>query len=125
MAEGAGVKEMECAAVAWVCEKLRVPFVALKSITDIVDGDKATRDEFESNLRTASAALQVTNVSACHGTGVISTKAAPSAVLYCELALSLHSAGAVCHGDRVARWAPPRGLGQSRSRRHSSQQSRG
>ena len=58
MAEGAVVKEMECAAVAWVCEQLRVPFVALKSITDIVDGEKSTRDEFESNLRMASSALQ-------------------------------------------------------------------
>ena len=45
MAEGAVVKEMECAAVAWVCEKLRVPFAALKAITDIVDGERSTRAE--------------------------------------------------------------------------------
>lgn len=50
---------MECAAVAWVCQNLHVPFVAVKSITDIVDGgQKATRAEFESNLHAASSALQ-------------------------------------------------------------------
>ena len=56
--EGAAVKEMEAASVAWVCQTLSVPFVALKAITDIVDGAHATRDEFESNLHMASAALQ-------------------------------------------------------------------
>ncbi|KAL3927903.1 MAG: hypothetical protein SGPRY_002618 [Prymnesium sp.] len=50
--------EMECAAVAWVCDNLGVPFAAVKSITDIVDGEKATRAEFESNLHMASCALQ-------------------------------------------------------------------
>ena len=58
MAEGAVVKEMECAAVAWVCEQLNVPFTALKAITDIVDGAHPTREEFEANLHAASAALQ-------------------------------------------------------------------
>jgi len=56
--EGAAVKEMEAAAVAWVCQALAVPFVAVKSITDIVDGPHATRSEFESNLASASDALQ-------------------------------------------------------------------
>lgn len=56
--EGAAVKEMEAAAVAWVCLSLSIPFVALKAITDIVDGEHATRSEFESNLHTASSALQ-------------------------------------------------------------------
>lgn len=56
--EGAAVKEMEAASVAWVCQTLSVPFVALKAITDIVDGAHATRSEFESNLHMASAALQ-------------------------------------------------------------------
>lgn len=51
-------QEMECAAVAWVCDNLGVPFAAVKSITDIVDGEKATRAEFESNLHMASCALQ-------------------------------------------------------------------
>ena len=56
--EGASVKEMEAAAVAWTCQQLGVPFVALKSITDLVDGAHATRGEFESNLATAAASLQ-------------------------------------------------------------------
>jgi 5'-methylthioadenosine nucleosidase len=56
--EGAAVKEMEAAAVAWTCEQLRVPFCALKSITDVVDGPHATRAEFEANLHTASVLLQ-------------------------------------------------------------------
>ena len=56
--EGASVKEMEAAAVAWTCQQLGVPFVALKGITDLVDGAHATRGEFESNLATATASLQ-------------------------------------------------------------------
>lgn len=56
--EGAAVKEMEAAAVAWTCQALAVPFIAVKSITDIVDGPHATRDEFESNLHVASTQLQ-------------------------------------------------------------------
>uniref|UniRef100_A0A7S0LH18 Nucleoside phosphorylase domain-containing protein n=1 Tax=Coccolithus braarudii TaxID=221442 RepID=A0A7S0LH18_9EUKA len=58
MAEGAVVKEMEAAAVAWVAEQLQVPFVALKAITDLVDGGEATRHEFESNLRLAASVLE-------------------------------------------------------------------
>eukprot|EP00656_Telonema_subtile_P019758 TRINITY_DN20964_c0_g1_i1.p1 TRINITY_DN20964_c0_g1~~TRINITY_DN20964_c0_g1_i1.p1 ORF type:complete len:259 (-),score=40.90 TRINITY_DN20964_c0_g1_i1:259-1035(-) len=34
--EGAAVKEMEAASIAWVCLQASVPFVAVKSITDIV-----------------------------------------------------------------------------------------
>ena len=49
---------MEAAAVAWTCQQLGVPFVALKSVTDIVDGEHATRDEFERNLGIAAARLQ-------------------------------------------------------------------
>ena len=67
--EGAAVKEMEAAAIAWVCEQLHVPFFALKSITDIVDGSECveegdeesagnTQDQFYRNLAKASANLQ-------------------------------------------------------------------
>lgn len=56
--EGTAVKEMEAAAVAWVCQALGVAFVALKAITDIVDGAHATRTEFEANLAVASERLQ-------------------------------------------------------------------
>ena len=57
--EGTSIKEMEAAAVAWVCQTLSVPFVALKSVTDIVDGPRSTREEFEANLEAASLVLQV------------------------------------------------------------------
>lgn len=56
--EGASVKEMEAAAVAWVCQQANVPFVAIKSITDIVDGPETVESEFYANLKTASEALQ-------------------------------------------------------------------
>lgn len=57
--EGAVVKEMEAAAVAWVCQQLSVPFFAIKSITDIVDGDKKSEDEFYSNLDIATESLKI------------------------------------------------------------------
>jgi 5'-methylthioadenosine nucleosidase len=56
--EGAAVKEMEAAAVAWVCQQGHVPFLAVKSITDIVDGPETVDTAFYANLRTASDALQ-------------------------------------------------------------------
>jgi 5'-methylthioadenosine nucleosidase len=56
--EGASVKEMEAAAIAWVCQQVRVPFVAIKSITDIVDGPESVESEFYANLKAASEALQ-------------------------------------------------------------------
>jgi 5'-methylthioadenosine nucleosidase len=56
--EGAVVKEMEAAAVAWVCQVLGTPFFALKSITDIVDGSIDSEEEFYSNLSLASVNLQ-------------------------------------------------------------------
>mmetsp|Transcript_20511 Transcript_20511/g.28834 ORF Transcript_20511/g.28834 Transcript_20511/m.28834 type:complete len:99 (+) Transcript_20511:801-1097(+) len=57
--EGASVKEMEAAAIAWVCHSLKTPFFALKSITDIVDDEERTsQDEFYENLAMASRNLQ-------------------------------------------------------------------
>ncbi|MCM2323413.1 MAG: 5'-methylthioadenosine nucleosidase [Oligoflexia bacterium] len=55
---GASVKEMEAAAIAWVAWCLKIPFLALKSITDLVDGEHPTEDEFLRNLRTASRLLR-------------------------------------------------------------------
>lgn len=52
------VKEMEAAALGWVTEMLGVPFFCIKVITDIVDGDIATQDEFMANLATAAKSLQ-------------------------------------------------------------------
>jgi hypothetical protein len=36
----AAVKEMEAAAIAWVCELFGTPLLCIKSITDIVDGGR-------------------------------------------------------------------------------------
>ena len=54
------MKEMEAAAIAWVCKQLDVPFLALKAITDVVDdpGTEHTEAQFYSNLKVASARLQ-------------------------------------------------------------------
>jgi len=53
----ARAKEMEAASVAWVCETLQVPFVALKTITDLADAHATAADQFLENLHTASAQL--------------------------------------------------------------------
>ena len=66
MAEGATVKEMEAAAVAWVCHHAGIPFLAIKSITDIVDEYHkedstelmATREMFEGNFDYAISTLK-------------------------------------------------------------------
>jgi 5'-methylthioadenosine nucleosidase len=58
-ANQAAVKEMEAAAVAYVCELWNVPMFAIKSVTDIVDGDRAAAEEFLANLGKATQALKV------------------------------------------------------------------
>jgi len=52
------VKEMEAAAIAWVASLLKVPFLALKSVTDIVDGEHPTHEEFLRNLDAASRRIR-------------------------------------------------------------------
>ncbi len=54
----ASVKDMEAAAIAYVAELANVPFFALKVVTDIVDGDRPTTEEFLENLGTAAKSLQ-------------------------------------------------------------------
>lgn len=56
-ANGATVKDMEGAAVAYVADLLKVPAIFLKAVTDIVDGDKPTPEEFLQNLAAVAAAL--------------------------------------------------------------------
>lgn len=56
----AAVKEMEAAAIAWVAQLFGKPMFCVKAVTDIVDGDRATQDEFLENLHAAAAALQQT-----------------------------------------------------------------
>jgi nucleoside phosphorylase len=53
----ARAKEMEAASVASVCEVLGVPFVALKTITDLADAPHPAADQFLANLHTASTSL--------------------------------------------------------------------
>lgn len=51
------VKDMEAAAIAWIASIYNIPFLAIKSITDIVDGEKPTEEEFLQNLSYASDIL--------------------------------------------------------------------
>lgn len=51
------LKDMEGAAIAWVCRKHHQPYIAIKAITDIVDGDIATEVAFERNLKLACSNL--------------------------------------------------------------------
>lgn len=54
---GGVVKEMEAASIAWVADLYKVPFFAIKSITDLVDNETPTEEEFLRNLTSASIAL--------------------------------------------------------------------
>lgn len=59
-ANNATVKEMEAAAIAWAAHQFDTPFFSIKAITDIVDDDRATEEEFLENLHAAATALQQT-----------------------------------------------------------------
>ena len=50
-------KDMEAAAVAWTCERLGVPFTALKVITDLVDHHEEAAEQFSRNLKRATQRL--------------------------------------------------------------------
>lgn len=58
LSNDASVKDMEAAAIAWACELHQVPFLGVKVVTDIVDGERATAEEFLEHLHTASRSLQ-------------------------------------------------------------------
>ena len=62
LANGGEVKEMEAAAVAWVCHLHGVPVGAVKSITDLVDSEATTPEQFTTNLATAATSLQRTTL---------------------------------------------------------------
>jgi 5'-methylthioadenosine/S-adenosylhomocysteine nucleosidase len=51
------VKEMEAAAIAWVCSLYKVDFTAIKAITDFVDKPETTSELFLKNLALASTNL--------------------------------------------------------------------
>ncbi len=54
----ASVKDMEAASIAWVMDLNNTPFFAIKVVTDIVDGDRPTEEEFLEHLSAASKSLQ-------------------------------------------------------------------
>ncbi|XP_022747987.1 5'-methylthioadenosine/S-adenosylhomocysteine nucleosidase 2-like isoform X1 [Durio zibethinus] len=56
-ANDATVKDMEGAAVAYVADLLKVPAIFVKAVTDLVDGEKPTAEEFLQNLAAVTAAL--------------------------------------------------------------------
>nr|CAB3469220.1 unnamed protein product [Digitaria exilis] len=53
----ATIKDMEGAAVAYVADMFSTPAIFVKAVTDIVDGDKPTAEEFLQNLISVTAAL--------------------------------------------------------------------
>ena len=55
----ASIKDMEAAAIAWIAELANIPLIAVKVVTDIVDGDRPTQDEFFENLSHAAQSLQI------------------------------------------------------------------
>ncbi len=52
------LKEMEAAAIAWVASLYKKPLLCIKSVTDLVDGGRATEEEFRENLAQASEKLR-------------------------------------------------------------------
>ena len=54
----ASVKDMEMAAIAWAASLHSTPHFGVKVVTDIVDGDKPTQEEFFENLQSAAVSLQ-------------------------------------------------------------------
>jgi len=62
-------KDMEAASVAWVCERMEVPFAALKVVTDLIDGPEPTAQQFTRNLKAATEML-ATSVAALVGLAI-------------------------------------------------------
>eukprot|EP01041_Mallomonas_annulata_P000161 gene161-272_t len=58
LANDASVKDMEAAAVAWIAEITNTPMFAIKVVTDIVDGNRPTEEEFFENLQSAAHSMQ-------------------------------------------------------------------
>lgn len=56
------IKDMEAAAIAWVCQTLSVPMIAIKAITDLIDEDTPTETQFMKNLHQAATNLQVKTI---------------------------------------------------------------
>ena len=59
---GGELKDMEGAAVAFVCSLMATPILFVKSVTDLCDSGAETFEEFSRNLAKASQALKETNI---------------------------------------------------------------
>eukprot|EP00252_Welwitschia_mirabilis_P008692 TRINITY_DN20768_c0_g1_i2.p1 TRINITY_DN20768_c0_g1~~TRINITY_DN20768_c0_g1_i2.p1 ORF type:complete len:264 (+),score=53.95 TRINITY_DN20768_c0_g1_i2:171-962(+) len=57
-ANDTAIKDMEGAAVSYVAELFSIPAIFLKAVTDVVDGERPTAEEFLSNLNTVSQAME-------------------------------------------------------------------
>lgn len=57
------LKDMEGAAIAFVCSLFKVPILFVKSVTDLCDSGAETFEEFSRNLAAASEALRKANES--------------------------------------------------------------
>jgi 5'-methylthioadenosine nucleosidase len=51
------IKDMEAASVAWVSQLHSIPFIAIKAINYLIDGDVPTEEEFLKNLQKTSETL--------------------------------------------------------------------
>jgi 5'-methylthioadenosine/S-adenosylhomocysteine nucleosidase len=56
------IKDMEAAAIAWVCQTLAVPLIAIKAITDLIDEDTPTETQFMKNFHQASTNLHIKTI---------------------------------------------------------------
>ncbi len=59
---GGQLKDMEGAAVAFVCSLMDVPIMFVKSVTDLCDGSAETFEEFSRNLTAACQSLKEANI---------------------------------------------------------------
>ena len=56
------IKDMEAAAIAWVCRSLSVPMIAVKAITDLIDQGAPTETQFLQNFHLAVTNLQMKTI---------------------------------------------------------------
>ncbi|MBI9092634.1 MAG: hypothetical protein JEZ12_25740 [Desulfobacterium sp.] len=63
---GAEIKEMEAAGIAWVAWTLEKPFMAVKTISDFIDSHEPSEEQFIKNLAKATKNLSDTLVKIVH-----------------------------------------------------------
>lgn len=56
------IKDMEAAAIAWVCRTLSVPMIAIKAITDLIDKGAPTENQFMENFHQATTNLHLKTI---------------------------------------------------------------